>query len=477
MLDKRLKQCAEQILGWGTVCDVGTDHGLLAVELIKTGKCKKVIASDINHGPLEAARKNVEASGLSEQIELVMSDGLQKINPEQISDIVIAGMGGETIVKILEECPFDLFTINLVLQPMTKQEVVREWLIEHDFSVYEKGVEDNGRLYSVMSADQYPSDKMLTEFQALRGFFDDNDTVGAELRRRSSVKMREIGETLREAGKMTEAVHMEALSRKMVEGSQFSQINDVYSYLNERFPFSLQEKWDNSGMLVESEKKVCQTILLTLDITNEAVEEARRKGAELIISHHPVIFERLSFISANSPVYRLAANGICAVCLHTNLDIADGGTNTVMLKRMNEKLHFSGDIQPLEDSGLGCIASLAEPMEKAEFAAVLKEVFGCQYVKMNKTRTNYISKIAMCSGSGGSLFRTAFEKGCDVLITGDVKHDIWIDAGNLGFTIMNCGHFHTENIVLWELRRVLEERFPLLDIEIAETSVDPCLYV
>ncbi len=68
----------------------------------------------------------------------------------------------------------------------------------------------------------------------------------------------------------------------------------------------------------------------------------------------------------------------------------------------------------------------------------------------------------------------AAEKGCDALITGDVKHDVWIDANNLDIAVLDCGHFHTENLVLWELRRVLEERFPRLDIGIAESSADPC---
>lgn len=71
----------------------------------------------------------------------------------------------------------------------------------------------------------------------------------------------------------------------------------------------------------------------------------------------------------------------------------------------------------------------------------------------------------------------AREKGCDALITGDVKHDVWVDANNYDIALLDCGHFHTENIVLEELRRVLEEKFPLLDVEIAESSTDPCEYV
>lgn len=75
------------------------------------------------------------------------------------------------------------------------------------------------------------------------------------------------------------------------------------------------------------------------------------------------------------------------------------------------------------------------------------------------------------------MLELAIEKGCDALITGDIKHDIWNKANDKGFTLYDCGHFHTENIVLWELRRVLEEKFPYLDVEIAESSVDPCDYV
>ena len=75
------------------------------------------------------------------------------------------------------------------------------------------------------------------------------------------------------------------------------------------------------------------------------------------------------------------------------------------------------------------------------------------------------------------MLKLAMEKGCDALITGDVKHDVWIDANNYGISLLDCGPFHTENIVLWELRRALDEKFPQLDIEIAESSVDPCEYV
>ena len=102
MLDGRLKMCFDMVSGEGIACDVGTDHAYLAIELIKSGKCKKVIASDVKSGPLVSAKANIEKYGVLENIEIVRSDGLEDISLNGVTDIVIAGMGSETIVSILE---------------------------------------------------------------------------------------------------------------------------------------------------------------------------------------------------------------------------------------------------------------------------------------------------------------------------------------------------------------------------------------
>lgn len=98
MLDKRLKLCADMVSGEGIVCDVGTDHAYLPVELILSGKCEKVIASDINEHPLDAAARTIKKYGVSDKISLVLSDGLENVPLDGVSDIIIAGMGGETII-------------------------------------------------------------------------------------------------------------------------------------------------------------------------------------------------------------------------------------------------------------------------------------------------------------------------------------------------------------------------------------------
>ena len=477
MLDNRLKMCADMISGKGIVCDVGTDHALLAAYLITNGKCEKVIASDINEGPLESAGKTVEKYGISGKVDLVLSDGLKNVNGEGVSDIVIAGMGGETIVKILSECQFDLNGNRLILQPMTKAEILRKWLTDYGYKIVsENGVSEGEKLYTVITASAMPGCESLTEFEALRGFFSDDDEVGKIIRQKEAERLLKVSDSLKKAGKINDAVHYAAMASRMVEGSEDVRISDIYSFLDEKYPLSLQESWDNSGYIVESDSEKCSKILLTLDITNDFVDEAIYKKADLAISHHPVIFNPLKKIQVDTPVYKLVRSGIGAICMHTNLDIAEGGTNTVIVGKIAEKIGISANIEPLEDCGLGCIIDLEKVVDCDELAEILKDIFNIDRVKMSMYGEYILSKIAICSGSGGSLWKLAQAKGCDALITGDVKHDVWIDANNSKFTIIDCGHFHTENLVLWELRRVLEEKFPMVDVEISESSVDPCEY-
>lgn len=477
MLDNRLKMCADMISGKGIVCDVGTDHALLAAYLITNGKCEKVIASDINEGPLESAGKTVEKYGISGKVDLVLSDGLKNINGEGVSDIVIAGMGGETIVKILSERQFDLNGIRLILQPMTKAEILRKWLADYGYKIVsESGVSEGEKLYTVITASAMPGCESLTEFEALRGFYSDDDEVGKIIRQKEAERLLKVSKSLKKAGKINDAVHYAAMASRMVNGSKDVRISDIYSFLDEKYPLSLQESWDNSGYIVESDSEKCSKILLTLDITNDSVDEAIYKKADLAISHHPVIFNPLKKIQVDTPVYKLVRSGIGAICMHTNLDIAEGGTNTVIVGKIAEKLGISANIEPLEDCGLGCIIELEKVVDCDELAEILKDIFNIERVKMSMYGEYILSKIAICSGSGGSLWKLAKAKGCDALITGDVKHDVWIDANNSKFTVIDCGHFHTENLVLWELRRVLEEKFPMVDVEISELSVDPCEY-
>ena len=483
MLDSRLKKAAELVSGRGIAVDVGTDHAYLAAELVMSGRCKKVIASDVKEGPLESARKTVERYGVSGSVELILSDGLENVPMDGVSDVVIAGMGGETIADIIGRCDQDSFeNIRWVLQPMTKPEHLRKMLYEFGLHITEEyAIEEGDKLYVVMAAEYAPDFRYLTEFDALYGFFADGDEMGEKYRLREAERLAKIAENLKTAGKTEGAAHYAALAFKMKNGCKSEKISEIYGFLDSLYPFAAQEKWDNSGLLVENQSGEADTVVLALDISNSVVNEAACKSADLVISHHPVIFEPLKRIDLKNPVHTLIFTDVAAICMHTNLDIAEGGTNGVILRKMQERFKLSGEPEPFEELGggssLGWIVELPEAVSAEEIAAGLKEIFGCEYVRMSGDRQWKLRRIAICSGSGGSMLGLAIEKNCDALVTGDVKHDVWIDANNRGFSLFDCGHFHTENLVLPELRRVLEEKFPQLDVEITERSLDPCNYI
>lgn len=150
MLTKRLAACAALVTPGGVVCDVGTDHAYLPAELLRRGQCTRAVATDIHAGPLEAAKRTLTEAGVLEQAELFLCDGLAQVQPEGITDVVIAGMGGETIIHILEDCPWRR-QVHLILQPMTKIPDLRRWLAEQGFSWTEQAVQEGEKFYVVLS--------------------------------------------------------------------------------------------------------------------------------------------------------------------------------------------------------------------------------------------------------------------------------------------------------------------------------------
>ena len=151
LLNKRLLLAASFVSGEGIAVDVGTDHAYLAEYLIKSEKCKMVYASDIGEKPLLAAANTIRKAGLSDKIKTFLSDGLENIPPEKVTDVIIAGMGGETIADIIKKCDWLKNNVNLILQPMTKADILREWLYGSGFEISEeRAVKDDRFIYTVM---------------------------------------------------------------------------------------------------------------------------------------------------------------------------------------------------------------------------------------------------------------------------------------------------------------------------------------
>ena len=152
-LDPRLSLCASFVPAGAKLADIGTDHGYLPIWLAKTGRVIHAVAADLRPGPLERAKENVRKYQVEDIVELRLSDGLQAFLPEEADFIVIAGMGGETILSILEAAPWtNNARYTLLLQPMTKAEVLRPWLSEHGYSfLRERLVLENRTYFPIMA--------------------------------------------------------------------------------------------------------------------------------------------------------------------------------------------------------------------------------------------------------------------------------------------------------------------------------------
>lgn len=244
-------------------------------------------------------------------------------------------------------------------------------------------------------------------------------------------------------------------------------VGDIYSLIDSFAPFDAQEEWDNSGLLVGDKSREVKKIMLCLDITKAAVYEAVSEGASLVISHHPVIFDPLYTLSPEHPAVILANHGISAICAHTNFDFAKGGMNDRLCDMLFGGLKPDGAIE--DKTGLGRTVTLKEAISARELCEHIKNVLLCKEVRYTQTDSS-IKKIGVITGSGGGYIKEAMEKGCDALITGDVKHDAFITAANLGFCLIDAGHFYTENIFC----KALEEKLLGLaaDVFISKESRD-----
>lgn len=152
-MNKRLQIISEYISNKGFV-DVGTDHGYLPIHMAENGYKGKIFASDVNADPLNKAIRNAKEAGLSDKIDFFLCDGLEKCPRDDIDTIVVAGMGGDMIVKILDEGYWCMSSdYKLILQPMSKQEILRYWLIYNDFEInHELQLEENGTIYQIIVA-------------------------------------------------------------------------------------------------------------------------------------------------------------------------------------------------------------------------------------------------------------------------------------------------------------------------------------
>ena len=233
-----------------------------------------------------------------------------------------------------------------------------------------------------------------------------------------------------------------------------AKVKDFYGYLNSIAPFETQEDWDNSGMLVGDMDAEVKKVAVVLDITHEEIKKAKAIGADLIISHHPVIFNPIKSVTRGSVPYELVASSINALCCHTPLDIAGGGTNDSLAKLLGIEVTRTED--PILRLGT------VEPTTAENLAGKIAKTLNTKVRYADAGRK--IEKIAICTGAGCSLIEAAGE--IDAFITGDASHHNFLDCIQAGITLIAAGHYETEIVVVHVLVKKLQAQFP--DIEIID---------
>lgn len=238
-------------------------------------------------------------------------------------------------------------------------------------------------------------------------------------------------------------------------------LHSLLEFFERTAPLSLQAEWDNSGLLVGDREADIGKVLVCLDVTASEVELAEKIGAELLVSHHPVIFNAKKKFTAGDVPFEAARHGINIVSLHTNLDKAAGGVNDTLCEILG--LRFEKVPAP-DCEGFLNIAFPEKEIEVSEFARLIKEKLGgtVQYAEGG----NAVSKIGICSGAGADFINDALRFDCDAYVTGEASYHEFLDAKAMGISLFTAGHFETEIPIVKVLAEKIRNEFK--DIEVIE---------
>ena len=231
--------------------------------------------------------------------------------------------------------------------------------------------------------------------------------------------------------------------------------NDIYAEMQRYAPLELAESWDNPGLLVDCGREVSR-VLVTLDITPEVVEEAVAGGCELIVSHHPVIFSPLKKLTPRDVSFQLVQKGISAICMHTNLDAAEGGVNDVLA----EKLGLL-DTQPLTEEKIGRVGTLKCELPLVDFTRFVVELLRCNGLRFTDCG-KAVHRVAVGGGACGDYIAQAIALGCDTFVTSDLRYHDFLDTKELN--LIDAGHFPTEQVIVPELCRRLQAAFSAVSV-------------
>ncbi len=259
-------------------------------------------------------------------------------------------------------------------------------------------------------------------------------------------------------------------------------VGDVCAVLEAFAPLSLQESYDNAGLILGNRDQEVTGILIALDTTLEVIDEAITLGCNMIVTHHPFIFKGLKTITGKNHtencLIKAIRNDIAVYAGHTNVDSVRGGVN----ERMADKLGLteSSILVPMQqpgcDCGLGMVGLLPESLSETQFLHLVKQTFHCERIRHSTLTGKTIRKVALCGGSGSEFLENALSIGADAYLTGEAKyHEFFTHASEI--LLIDAGHYETEQFTKDIFFEILSENFSTFAVRISEVENNPVHYL
>lgn len=246
---------------------------------------------------------------------------------------------------------------------------------------------------------------------------------------------------------------------------------DVIDIIEKHYPVSYALEWDNVGLLAGCAGQKVRKVYVAVDLTDECIEEAAAAHADMIVTHHPLIFSPLHTVTdsdfTGKRIIRLIENHICCYAMHTNYDVlrmADLAADRMGLKNCG----VLDLCYPDEGKGIGKTGELPQAMTLEDCCKLVKERFNLEHVKVFGDMQSVVRKAAILPGSGKSDIDTAVKKNADVFITGDIGHHEGIDAVAKGISVIDAGHYGIEHIFIEDMKKFFETNIPQIETEAAK---------
>ena len=243
-------------------------------------------------------------------------------------------------------------------------------------------------------------------------------------------------------------------------------VHEIEQSLYDWAPRHLAEDWDNVGLLVGSGAREVRRVLIALDVTEWVAQEAIERGADLIVAHHPLMnctWHKVQNVLDNNAqgrlIQTLIKHDISAICMHTNLDAADGGVNDVLAKALGLE-----GLSMLNEEKIGRVGTLKREKRLEEFLPDVVQYLGCQGLRY-RDGGKPVHKVAVGGGACAEYIPQVIALGCDTFVTADVKYHDFLDAN--GLNLIDAGHFETENPVCTAVQAYLADKFPSLETVIS----------